>query len=115
MNEQTYKPEPLKLNPIWFMRTTPATYLRKIVKLRKQHTANVANKKWQANDTVNRKIRETWDAFHKLSNRFRAAGDVCFLCGGKVSTPTITGIIPEREIFCCAEHCEQFGILKGAI
>lgn len=117
MNEAPYKPEPLKLNPVWFMRTTPATYLRKIVKLRKQHTVNFTNGKWLANQTIDHKIRETWDAFRQLSTRFRSHGDVCFFCGAKTASPVITGQVPgvdaEYEVFCSQDHCGQFGIVKG--
>lgn len=41
--------------------------LRRIERLRLQHTANAQAGRWQANDTVNRKIIEAWAAYHRLA------------------------------------------------
>jgi len=46
--------------------TKPATLLKRLERLRAQHTANAAAPRWQANDTVSRRIRETWAHWHVL-------------------------------------------------
>lgn len=42
--------------------------LQRIARLRKEHTANAKAERWQANDTVSRKIREAWAQYHSLTN-----------------------------------------------
>lgn len=45
---------------------TPETLLKRLERLRAQHSANAAASRWLANDTVSRRIRETWAQWHAL-------------------------------------------------
>ena len=48
------------------MKTTPESILRRIARLRDEHTRNFNLERWQANDTVSRKIREAWAQYHAI-------------------------------------------------
>lgn len=43
---------------------TAESYLKTIEKLRKEHTFNDQNGKWEKNDTVRRKIITAWEGYH---------------------------------------------------
>jgi hypothetical protein len=44
---------------------TPESYLKKIERLRSEHSANERANRWESNDAVRRKIIAEWEGYHQ--------------------------------------------------
>lgn len=100
------------------MRKQLTTILKRIAKLREEHTQLFKADKWQPMQSINQKIKQGWHEYTLTADGFRA-GHKCFNCGKQsdgLAYMVAQPANPEPEEYFCSQECsEQFHALQHEV